>query len=69
MGKKLLMLISLLVISCDYQERIDESGDSRVIFYCDPETKVEYVVYGFGCDGKGITPRLKADGSLYIKED
>lgn len=65
MGKKLLMLISLLVISCDYQEKTDESGDRNVIFYCDPETKVEYVVYGFGC----ITPRLKADGSLYIKED
>lgn len=36
--------------------------------YADKETGVEYIVIQNSENGIGITPRYKADGSLYVKE-
>ena len=48
-----------------------EFDGSDVYIWTDPETGVQYVVYsekhGYAGIG-GITPRLQADGSLYINE-
>ena len=55
------------------QEAEIQTTENQFIFvWTDPDTKIQYIVYrqksgyaGFG----GITPRLNADGSLYISED
>ena len=50
-----------------------QTTENQYIFdWTDPETKKQYIVYRkkSGYDGfEGITPRLNADGSLYISED
>ena len=55
------------------QEAEIQTTENQFIFvWTDPDPKIQYIVYrqtsgyaGFG----GITPRLNADGSLYISED
>lgn len=46
--------------------------DKSIIIWTDPETKIQYIVYrerhGYA-SFSGITPRLNADGSLYITEN
>lgn len=38
------------------------SGSAFVFTFKDPDTNVWYIV-----SGKGVTPRLNQDGSLYVK--
>ncbi len=51
---------------------IDEVSISKILIWTDEETGVQYIVYrdkaGYGGMG-GITPRLNADGTLYIEEE
>ena len=45
------------------------SKDTDIRFWTDEETGVQYVIYNHGAGYKGmggITPRLNADGTLYI---
>ena len=45
------------------------SKDTDIRFWTDEETGVQYVIYNHGAPYKGmggITPRLNADGTLYI---
>ena len=37
--------------------------------YEDSETHVEYIIYKYNREGIAITPRYRADGSLFIKGD
>lgn len=79
MKKVLCILISLFLIIClvgctTYQINENEnvelnSKDTDIRFWTDEETGVQYVIYNHGAGYKGmggITPRLNADGTLYI---
>lgn len=53
-------------------DEIQAIENQYIFIWTDPDTKIQYIVYreklgyaGFG----GITPRLNADGSLYISKD
>ena len=82
MKNKILLLILILIISIfmltgckegDEQNKYPDglvkydmflnSGSRFVYTFQDPETKVWYI-----STSKGVTPRLNADGSLYVKE-
>lgn len=50
---------------------LSERIDKRIFIWTDTETGVQYIVYkdGAGYQGMGgITPRLNADGTLYVVE-
>lgn len=52
-------------------QSIKETNDNRIQLWTDEETGVQYIIYHFTAPNKagaGITPRLNADGSLYIEE-
>ena len=79
MKKVLCILFSLFLIIClvgctIYQINDNEnvklnSKDTDIRFWTDEETGVQYVIYNHGAGYKGmggITPRLNADGTLYI---
>ena len=79
MKKVLCFLLSLFLIIClagckIYQINENEniklnSKDTDIRFWTDEETGVQYVIYNHGAGSKGmggITPRLNADGTLYI---
>lgn len=59
-------------INYSQNDEIQVADDQFIFVWTDPDTKIQYIVYreklgyaGFG----GITPRLNADGSLYISKD
>lgn len=59
-------------INHSQNDEIQVADDQFIFVWTDPDTKIQYIVYreklgyaGFG----GITPRLNADGSLYISKD
>lgn len=63
------MLIMTGLIACDDNTNVEETNNENIEFWTDEETGVQYVVYektlmkgGMG----GITPRLNADGSIYV---
>lgn len=72
--KKVLTLIFILVFmltmfGCDTTETEDmqiegEFISSYIRVDVDPETGVNYILYG----GRGIVPRYNADGTLYVSE-
>ena len=79
MKKVLCILLSLFLIIClvgctTYQINENEnvelnSKDTDIRFWTDEETGVQYVIYNHGAGYKGmggITPRLNADGTLYV---
>ena len=79
MKKVLCFLLSLFLIIClagckIYQINENEniklnSKDTDIRFWTDEETGVQYVIYNHGAGYKGmggITPRLNADGTLYV---
>lgn len=79
MKKVSCILLSLFLIIClvgctTYQINENEnvelnSKDTDIRFWTDEETGVQYVIYNHGVGYKGmggITPRLNADGTLYI---
>ena len=79
MKKVLCILLSLFLIIClvgckthqiNENENIKlNSKDTDIRFWTDEETGVQYVIYNHGAPYKGmggITPRLNADGTLYI---
>ena len=79
MKKVLCILFSLFLIIClvgctTYQINENEnvklnSKDADIRFWTDEATGVQYVIYNHGAPYKGmggITPRLNADGTLYI---
>ena len=48
-----------------------EESDKHISIWTDTETGVQYIVYTEGvgyCGMGGITPRLNADGTLYVVE-
>lgn len=79
MKKVSCILLSLFLIICltgceesqiNNNENIElNSEDTDIRFWTDEETGVQYVIYSHGEPYKGmggITPRLNADGTLYI---
>ena len=69
------LIIILLVFSLFACEDVDtdvaikNKNNNDITIWTDPETGVQYIVYCefYGYSGAGgITPRLNADGTLYI---
>lgn len=65
-------VIGVSPVDYSQNDEIQTTEDQFIFVWTDPDTKIQYIVYrekfmnaGFG----GITPRLNADGSLYISED
>ena len=81
--KKLIFLTSILILifclmGCNEQktELVPEkerprtmSQNTEVFIWTDEETGVQYIVYCDYCGMGGITPRLNADGTLYIETE
>lgn len=69
-GVLMMIALVLCLFGCGGSNPNIESSqeDSRIEFWTDEETGVQYVIYdrGSGYAGMGgITPRLNADGTLY----
>lgn len=65
------MLMMACLVGCSDDTNVTESSNVHIEFWTDEATGVQYVIYdrvgGYAGMG-GITPRLNADGSLYIEE-
>ena len=63
------MLMMVCLAGCDDDTNKTQSSNLNIEFWTDEETGVQYVVYDRACGYAGmggITPRLNADGTLYI---
>ncbi len=76
----IVLAVFLCLVSCntpttpivtDNTPEYGQAKDYNIYLWTDEETGVQYIVYnrkdGYGGMG-GITPRLNADGTLYIGE-
>lgn len=62
----IVLCTALMGSSCEGKDtEIDSEGDFSVRYVVDQETGVNYVYYS---SHGGITPRLNADGSLYVSD-
>ncbi len=63
------MLMTAFLTGCDDDTNKTNSSNMDIEFWTDEVTGVQYVIYdryaGYGGMG-GITPRLNADGTLYV---
>lgn len=72
-----LCLTALCLVGCETQTTSEQTAleaekDSHIYVWTDKETGVQYIIYsvGYGYAGMGgITPRLNADGTLYIEKE
>ena len=68
----LVIVLLLCLVACAVSEsevKLSEKNNADIFIWTDEETGVQYVVYGelHGQSGAGgITPRLNADGTLYV---
>ena len=59
-----IILLAFSLFACDeVDENIPIRDNTNITIWIDPETQVQYIVYR---ESGGITPRLNADGTLYI---
>ena len=73
------LALVLCLISCKESNKTDETpikveNDNNISIWIDEETGVQYIIYsdyvgGGGGFGICITPRLNADGTLYISAE
>ena len=78
MKKVIFILLTLVLIVClvgcesETTDTIKQTGAKNIRIWTDVETGVQYIVYcecsGY-CGMGGITPRLNADGTLYISTE
>lgn len=80
MKKVILILVALVLTLClvgcaetnQTKPELREEENSSIRIWTDEETGVQYIVYcdrgGYAGMG-GITPRLNADGTLYVAEE
>lgn len=66
----MIIVLILCLAGCDeVDENIPIRNNNHISIWTDPETQVQYIVYkqsGAYAGMGGITPRLNADGTLYI---
>jgi hypothetical protein len=75
MKKKIIIILSAITLclgltGCSENANMSYTENSDIYIWTDKETGVQYIIYchGVGYQGMGgITPRLNADGSLYIE--
>lgn len=74
--KKILSVLMIVLVLClvgcsDNNSEVTRKTDNKAIsVWTDTETGVQYIIYCYagGYSGMGgITPRLNADGTLYIE--
>ena len=69
------LILILCLVGC-YKDTnpniVISEKDTHIIFWTDPETGVQYIIYN-NSDGYrgmgGITPRLNANGTLFISKE
>ena len=61
----ILFIMVMLLCGCTKKEEL-ESKNYYIVFYTDPVTNVEYVIYDAPYRG-GICPRYNPDGSLFVR--
>lgn len=55
--------------SDSFESKLKQASNDSIRIWIDEETGVQYIIYGESwgySGGAGITPRLNADGTLYI---
>ena len=65
------MLVIVCLAGCSDNTNKTKSSNTNIEFWTDEETGVQYVVYDRTCGYSGmggITPRLNADGTLYVED-
>ncbi len=71
------LVLTLCLVGCKETSESNkaepkEESTSNIFIWIDEETGVQYIIYsdkrGYAGMG-GITPRLNADGTLYIEEE
>lgn len=77
MKKVVFILLTLVLVLCLFgceteMSEASEKISSRICIWTDEKTGVQYIIYsdiaGYGGMG-GITPRLNADGTLYVSTE
>lgn len=64
-----IILSIMCLVGCSMDSNMDKSDNTNVTFWTDEVTGVQYVIHRDLLNSSGgITPRLNADGSLYIEE-
>ena len=70
----IIVVLMLCLSGCETETSkptLTEESDKNISIWTDTETGVQYIVYtdtaGY-CGMGGITPRLNADGTLYVVE-
>ena len=70
----IIVVLMLCLSGCETETSkptLAEESDKNISIWTDTETGVQYIVYtdtaGY-CGMGGITPRLNADGTLYVVE-
>lgn len=69
----LVLVLILCLVACTVSEEnesnLPEKNNNDIFIWTDEETGVQYIVYADAtgyCGMGGITPRLNADGTLYV---
>lgn len=69
----LMIVLVLCLVGCTdttEQALTVKNGNNNIVIWVDSETGVQYIIYCDSCGSRGmggITPRLNADGTLYIE--
>lgn len=69
----LMIVLFLCLVGCaDTTDKAlaEKNDNDKIVIWTDTETGVQYIIYSYyGYNGGmgGITPRLNADGTLYIE--
>ena len=74
----LVLVLVLCLFGCEAIEttettesktEIKKAKDTNILIWTDKKTGVQYIIYSYGGMGGGITPRLNADGTLYVESE
>jgi hypothetical protein len=73
MKKKIIIIMSVIalcfgLIGCSEYTNMSATENSNISIWTDEETGVQYIIFHDNYKG-GITPRLNADGSLYVESE
>lgn len=62
------VVLTLCLVGCEEHKPVIKTDNYNIFIWTDEETGVQYIIYDDVNRG-GITPRLNADGTLYIPEE
>lgn len=62
------VVLIFCLVGCEKHKPVTKTDNHDILIWTDEETGVQYIIYEDVHSG-GITPRLNADGTLYITEE